>query len=323
MDPADWERQADEAAIILTNQISNLEERFKPSSPTQSYRSFWAQVRDIGQRIQTAPAIKSEDKISLQHRLNELCQRARRQHRASQVQSAAERDELRDRLQLLAEGAGDAETIDEIQAIRTDLSNLRIRLDSPATMLPKEDRSSLWQCWQTTNRQAWEKLHNLWSANEAALTQVLDEAESRLTAGDIRNAKEGIRQFHARVRDRGVSQRVIQSLRNRAAGIWESANERGREKHESYLAYLGRRLDRWKASIRRMERERENIVGEIEALERESARVATDVAAAVMRARLAERRKELKQADASLREMATRISEAEASLLGQGRDQAG
>src|SRR5690348_14428099 len=81
MSPEEWERRADKFAAAATAELTELENRFWPEPEHGSFRGFWPVVRSLNERVRIAPAIKLDDKLTLQHRINELCQRARRDQR--------------------------------------------------------------------------------------------------------------------------------------------------------------------------------------------------------------------------------------------------
>src|SRR4051795_3938968 len=128
MDPLQWERLADQAALDLGSEISQLESMFWPDVPGGSFRSFWPKIKDLNERVRAAPAIKLDDKLRLQHQLNELCQRARMDGKRLQDERDAQERELRDALALARETLEDASSVEDIQEVRADLGAIRGRV---------------------------------------------------------------------------------------------------------------------------------------------------------------------------------------------------
>src|SRR5919202_2459726 len=118
MDPAEWEQRADQIAAELGESVSHIEDEFWPEPPGGSFRQFWPRVKELNEQVRTAPAIKLDDKLQLQHRLNELCHRARLdQKRLQDERDAAER-ELRDAMDLARENLSESTTVDQVKEAR-------------------------------------------------------------------------------------------------------------------------------------------------------------------------------------------------------------
>src|SRR5947209_2586761 len=108
MDAVEWQRVAGQAAAALNAEIDALEARFWPVTPGTSFRDFWQRIDGLKERVRTAPAIMLDDKLALQHRLAELCKRARQDQKLAQQRAAADRHELLNRIGEAREEVGDA-----------------------------------------------------------------------------------------------------------------------------------------------------------------------------------------------------------------------
>jgi hypothetical protein len=308
MDPAEWEELADRIAAQLQQAISQLEERLWPLPVERFGQAFWPQVRGLNERVRTAPAIKLDDKLALHRRLNELCHRARQHQKSLQQQAARERDELHESIALVRETLEGDLSIRELHELRAELVALRDRLRSNESTLRRMDRQHAWQAWQQTNQLAWHRLNELWKESELILTALLNEAQARLAAGDTRAAKDKIKAFHVAAGIHECSHATLRALRGSANSLWEQADARAREKHQAYLEHARRRLGSWRAARQRNSRRLVDLEEEIAQLERQAGMASTDVAAAMARGQIAERRRAMAEVEAVNRALEQRIS---------------
>lgn len=312
MDPEEWEREADQVAAQLHSRIDDLEGTLSPEPAISDVQGFWPRVKQLNEALRTAPAIKLEDKLAVQRRLNELCHRARRQQRRLAETRKAQERELRDAIGAANEGLAAATTIEELHEIRADVALLRRRI----TETPKVVAQRVWPAWQAVNQRAWEKLNAEWASNEGQLRAALDEADAALERGDVRSAKEAIKRFHAEVPRRECSHGALKVLRSRATSLWERGNALGQQKHTRYLEQAARRVTYWRQQRERQQRAREAIEREILRLEAQMAAAGTDVGAALVRGQLESRRKALADLEAQERGLDERIAATTATLEG-------
>jgi hypothetical protein len=314
MDAEEWQRLADRIAAVLGAEVSALEQDFWPEPRDGSFRAFWPRVRELNERVRIAPAIKLDDKLALQHRLNELCQRARRDQKVLQQRVVSQKQELLDAVAIASASVEDAHSIDELQEVRRDLSGLRERIAALDPAFRREERQDLWNAWQIANQSAWERLNRLWGENERVLSALLDEAQESLRGGEPRAAKDRIKAFHAAVTERECAHRTLRALRARANGIWRDADELSRQKHAAYLSNVGKRVQHWRSMREKNERTRFELARQISELEARAAAATTDVGAALVRGHLAERRRTLAEIEAADRDLARQIDAAELAL---------
>lgn len=304
-----WEQQADAAASALSQEIDRVEGGWP--GPTESFRSFWSSVKDLNDRIRTAPAIKLDDKLQLQHRVNELCHRARTEQRQRLEQLRELETKLGEGLDLTQETLAEAATIAAVQEVRADLALLRSQIESSSASLRK---TGLWERWQVINHAAWTKLTELWGSNETVLAATLDEADLRVQQADARGAKDTIKRFHAASSELECSHRALKSLRSRANEIWKQADNVGREKHARYLEQAAGRVERWRQAQARRHRQRASIEHDISVLERELDRSSSGVGQALLRGQIEERRKALVTLQSEEKELERQIETVERAL---------
>lgn len=314
MDPAAWEAMADAIAADIERDIRNLEEHLWGSERPRSFGLFWTRVRELNQQVRVAPAIKLDDKLALQRRLNELCQNARREQRLQRQQASERKQLFVDATALARESLEGAETLAQIQEVRADLAAIRRRVKEEESALRREDAQQVWSAWQALNQEAWYRLNDAWAINERMLSALLDQAQERIERGDSAGAKESIKAFHAAVPEHECSHQSQRALRDRARDLWHDADELGKKKHEAYLAFAGRRLEHWKRLRDRNALSRASLSQEIEVLEEQAGSATTDVGAALVRGRLSERRKALGDMEADDRRLARQIADAQLAL---------
>jgi hypothetical protein len=217
-------------------------------------------------------------------------------------------------LRLGDEALGAADSVESVQEIRADLTLLRKRIEEEGHSVDRASRESVWTHWQETNQRAWQALNACWRRNEDHLRSILDGARGRVSAGDAPGAREQVRTFHSAVGTHECSHRALRELRAVAAAIWAEAEVLARARREAHRRWAGERVEGWKRARERVRRERAAIEGEIAVLERQAAGAPTDVGAALLRGRLAERRKALAEVDNAASKLDQQIDAAEATL---------
>ncbi len=304
-----WEQQADAAAAALAAEVDGLEAAWP--GQMESFRTFWTTVKDLNERIRTAPAIKLDDKLQLQHRVNELCHQARGEQRQRAEQLREVESKLLEGLGLAQENLAEADAIPAVQEVRADLALLRSQIESSSAQLRK---TGIWERWQEINHSAWTRLTELWSENERTLAVALDEAEAQIQHLDARQAKEAIKRFHAASSELECSHRALKSMRSRAHEIWKRADEIGREKHARYLEQAAGRVERWRQSQARRRQQRASIERDIALLERQLDRASSGVGQAMLRGQIEERRKALSALQTEERQIDRQIEDVERDL---------
>lgn len=314
MDPLEWQQLADRCASRLNEDLSVVETDVLSHPTSSSFPNFWPRVRELNERIRTAPAIKLEDKLALQRRLNELCQSVRQTQKVRQRQNAAQKQQLLESVSIARESLVDAETIEETQQVRADLAALRTQIAELDASFRRDDRQEIWNAWQAANQAAWDRVNAVWCANQAHLSAMLDNAQAKLAARDPRAAKDQIKAFHEAARSHECSHRSLRVLRGRAHDLWTVADELSRKKHEAYVSSAGKRLTYWSTVRERHARARLELARQIANLEERAESAPTSVGAALVRGQVAERRRALAAMEAAERALAKRIEAAESAL---------
>jgi hypothetical protein len=263
------------------------------------------------QQIDTDGNLGLLERAAVDQHLRELLQRARIDYDRNRDAARSALAESVDRLALSRESLVEAKTIAEVQEVRADLRMMRDSLRAANAWASRDDQTRVWEQWQQTNQTAWTKLNECWSRNEGTLAAVLDRTESDLERGRARAAKAQIKQFHELAKSAEGSHAAMKRLRTRARELWDRATVASKEQHEAYIIIARKRLDYLRILADRAAQNRERMESEVAALEVESKQAQTDVAAALLRGRLEERRKQLRRVDAESAGLARRIEETE------------
>src|SRR5579859_7155055 len=117
----EWQVRADQVAASLSNDLDRLEQTLNDASENTGLRNFWSRFRELKDAVRTAPAIKLDDKLSLERRLRDIGSRAYKVQEVAMVQSNGKKDEILPRIAGLKD-AGQA--TDSPQALREIRRNL-------------------------------------------------------------------------------------------------------------------------------------------------------------------------------------------------------
>ncbi|HEX8917745.1 MAG TPA: hypothetical protein VF898_04540 [Chloroflexota bacterium] len=314
MEAEEWQSKARETAERLGRLVEDLEARYWPVPVDISFRAFWHDFAALQESIATSTPITSEGKQELQKSAADLSRRLRNEQRARKAEAKHVHAELLERIQLVNEEIAHASSVLDVQQARADLGAIRGRL-SDASGLNREQRSELWNVWQTCNQESWNILNDLWLRNEEALGAFLDEAQKSLEGDNVRGAREHIRAFHAAAISCECSHAAMRRLRSRATALWRDADSAARRKHETYVSQASARLGRWKALLARQDRARSELEDELRTLERRADEARTDVAAALFRGQLAERQRFHSHLQQECVELRKKIESVELSLV--------
>ena len=245
MDPKEWQRLADEVAAEVGAALDQLEADFWPEPKDPSFRAFWPVIRAQSERVRTAPAIDIEVKLSLSARIRQLTKRARQDQEEFFKEHRQQKQDLLERVASLRERALESNDAEPVRQLRQELMNMRDEVSS-VELPTRGDRQEVWDTWQAASQDVWRHLNQLWGANEASLTAILDKAQERLNSGNIRETRDLVRQFNAASHEIEASHKSLRSLRARANSLWREADDVARAKHEAYMAEAPEKVERWR-----------------------------------------------------------------------------
>ena len=311
MEPKEWQRLADEVASEVGGALDAIEAEFWPEASDPSFRSFWPRIRELSERLRTAPAIDIQVKLSLLGRIRQMTKRARQDQEVFFTEQRHRKQELLDQFEEIVSKALGSNSPEEVRAARQELAGLREALNN-TPMPTRGDRQEVWDKWHTASQKVWEHLNSLWSANESELSSLLGEAHSRLDRGNLREAREFIRRFNTASHEQEVSHKSGRVLRARANELWREADEVGRAKHEAFMAGAPEKVERMKQVKGRNAQAIAKIRAEISELEQNES--AGGVAAAFARAMMSDKLRELERLESTNDSLESRIESTEAAL---------
>lgn len=307
-------READGVVAALEDEIDLLERILDDASGSDTYRRFWNGVRAMNQRLATMGPAAAEQALPLRRRLTALCRRARTAEAEHRTAAERIRSELLAALDLAGDLLTEKSTASDVEQVRADLAIVRERLDVTGTILGRTGRHAIWQRWQSLNQAAWRALTEQWQAGATSLESLLDEAESAIATGHLREARERLQTFRTAVASTAVSGQSRRELERRAGALWKRCATLAREQHQRYLEHTERRVKVWRASLGRQERARAHLAREVERVQRQAAAAPTDVGAALLRGQATQQQRSVVRLDGSIRELEQRIRQAEETL---------
>jgi len=315
MDAKEWQRLADEVAAEVTAELDRIDADFWPEPSDPSFRAFWPRVKALSERIQTAPAIDIEVKLTLQSRLRRITRRARQDQEVFFEEHRRLKQELLDRIRQTLDRAAETSDPVELREVRAEIGSVREDIER-VTLPTRGDRQEVWQAWQSASQQIWAKLNEIWSRNESELQSLLDQARTRLNSGNVKETRELIRRFNDRSREIETSHKSLRTLRANANSMWRQADEVAKAKHEAFMATADERVGRWKEVQGKNARAIARLRAEIDDLERSAGQ--TDVAAAFARAMIEDKARELERLQSSNESLEDRIEHTETALTTAG-----
>jgi hypothetical protein len=309
-----WQIQADEVAAGLNADVDGLERDFFGESVDATFRAFWPRFRELKERVRIAPAIKLDDKLALERRLRGLGSRAYKAQEATYAQSGERKSAL---LESIRELKARAESMDQPRALRElrrEFDSVRALFDNSQGLVPS-DRQAVWDAWREGNQFIWQRLTDLWNANEVVLRDILATARQQAEAGNANAARQSIGQFYDTLRTHEAKQTSINGLKAEAEGIRRSAEEHEVRKVAERVAAPPRAsmapLDVWRGEV---DRNRETIArlrSEVEELDRQFQNCSSILEQAMIRGTLVEKRQKLSEVERSKRVLEQRIDQSE------------
>jgi hypothetical protein len=300
----------DDAALA----VSTLEGELIAAETKPQFDALFRRAQDLTKQIEGDERLGPLEQAAVDQHLRELLIRARIAYDRNRDAARSVLAESTERLELSEESLSDAETIAQVQEVRSDLRLTRETLRAVNAWAPRDAQARVWEQWQRANQTAWTKLNECWSRNEGELHAILDQAEADMDRGNPRSAKARIKQFHERARNAEGSHASMKKLRSRARQLWERATAASKEQHEAYVVIARKRLDYLRTLADRAAQNRRKVESEVSVLEAKLQQAQTDVAAALLRGQLEERRKQLRRLDAESAGLVRRIGETEEAV---------
>jgi len=220
----EWQIRADQIAAELGAEIDKFEQDYPSGDDADiNLRAFWPRFRDLKERVRVAPAIRLEDKLSLERRLRPLGNRAYKAQQAAAARSSERREELLGQIAALRATA-ESETFPRtLRMMRRDFDRIRESFDSGPALV-SADRQAVWEAWREANQFSWQRLQEMWSSNEAVLQGILSEARQQLEKGNSGAARQAVGRFFESLKSHEAKQESINAMKVQADEIRREAD---------------------------------------------------------------------------------------------------
>lgn len=313
-----WQVRADEVALSLSQEVDDLEREFLSDHTDPTFRAFWPRFRDLKERVRTAPAIKLEAKLDLERRLRGIGSRAYKAQEGAYSQSGGRKDELLGAITALRGPVEQADNPRDLRGLRKQLETVREQFDAGPALVPS-DRQAVWEAWRDTNQLAWQRLNELWEANEEVLRSILRQARESLDAGNAGGVRTAVSQFFEALRTHEAKQAVLNALKSEAEGVRREADQKEQrrvvERATSQQAQVVPPQQSWRTEIARNREAIARLTQDVEQLEVEIQQSDSILEQAMVRGNLVGKRRKLAEIERANRALEQRVEQSEASPL--------
>lgn len=314
----EWQIRADQVAAGLRQEVGALQESYFAAGADPSFRTFWPKFRDLKERVRVAPAIKLEDKLELERRLRDLGSRAYKAQEAAYAGSGDRKKGLLESIQALRDVAEKEDAPRALRMLRRDLDAVRDQFDTGPSLVPA-DRQAVWDAWREASQFVWERLTQLWAANEEYLREMLSGARQHLEAGRGNAARQAVGRFFEALRSHEARQNAINEMKAEAEAIRRDGDHveerRVVERLASHQSQSVSALDTWRTELERNRGLQSRLGEEVALLEREFKQSESILEQAMIRGTLVEKRGRLAEVERSSRTLEQRIDQAEQAPL--------
>jgi hypothetical protein len=313
----EWQIRADQIAVDLGAEIDKLEQDFFSSDAGEiNLRAFWPRFRDLKERVRTAPAIRLEDKLSLERRLRPLGAKAYKEQQAAVAQSSARKAELLTAIASLRSNAEAETSPRNLRNMRREFDAIRESFDAGPALVAG-DRQAVWEAWRESNQFAWLRLQELWAVNETVLRDIVDEARRHVETGNGAAARQSANKFYETLKSHETKQDAIsamkaefESIRREAEGVEErkAAASVPTPKMSSVSA-----SDAWRNDLTRNRDSVRRLQEEVTVIEKQVAESTSILEQAMIRGTLVDKKRKLSELERTNRTLEQKLSQAEQS----------
>jgi hypothetical protein len=315
----EWQIRADQIAVDLGAEIDKLEKDFFSSDEAEiNLRSFWPRFRDLKERVRTAPAIRLEDKLALERRLRPFGNKAYKAQQAAAAQSTERKQELLQQIAALRAGAEEEDQPRVLRGMRREFARIRESFDrGPA--LGSSDRQAVWEAWREANQFAWQRLQELWTANESILREIISDARSQLEKGNGAAARQAGSRFFETLKTHEAKQESINAMKAEIDDIRREADSleerRSIERAPSVKAPALPATEAWKGDLSRNRESVSRLQDDVAAVERELEASETLLESAMIRGTLVDKRRKLAELQRTNKTLEQKLAQAEEGPL--------
>lgn len=221
----EWQIRADQIAAELNADVDSLAADCLPADAHEfNARRFWPRFRSLKDRVRTAPAIRLEAKLELERRLRGIGAKAYKAQEVVSAGSRDRRDEIMREIAALRAGADNERDPRALRLMRRDFDRLREQFDNGPALTPP-DRQSVWDAWREANQYAWQKLVDMWAANETELRSILADARQAAEKGNANVLRQSVGRFFESLRRHEAKQDAVVEMKAEADALRRQADE--------------------------------------------------------------------------------------------------
>lgn len=311
----EWQIRADHIAAELATEVDEMERVFLSDSTEFNYRGFWPRLRDLKERVRTAPAIRLEPKLDLERRLRVIGSRGYKAQEAAYARSSERKVELLARIAALRSTAEGEHSPRDLRLLRRDFDRMRDEFDSGAALVPP-DRQSVWDAWREANQFAWQRLVGMWSENETQLREILDAARQQFERGNATAVRQGVAKFFDALKTREAKQDAVAAMKAEAGELRREADAiEERQAAKRSVPVQTPAPDTWRSELGRNRDLASRLSEELAALEEQVRESQSILEQAMLRGALVDKRRKLAELDRACRSLEQRIEQSEENPL--------
>jgi hypothetical protein len=313
----EWQIQAEQIAARLNEEVSVLSQSLNEATDPV-LRGFWPKLKDLKERVRTAPAIQLEDKLELERRLRNMGSRAYKTREAAQAQSNVRRDELLAEIQEIQASIEATDLPRDLRERRRGIESIRGQFDQGVLLVPA-DRQLVWTRWRETNEALWKKLTGAWEENEVALRALLDEARASADAGNAEGARRAAGSFYEELRNRECRGNAAASLKSDLDAVVRALEQTERQKAADrqviQRAQVVPPVEDWRTEVGRNRESIDRLAEEVDHIERQVQESGSVLEQAMLRGTAVGKRRKLTDLERANKALVQRIDATEESPL--------
>jgi hypothetical protein len=315
----EWQIRADQIAAELGADVDKLEQEFFPEDDAEiNLRAFWPRFRDLKERVRVAPAIRLEDKLSLERRLRGLGNRAYKVQQVVAGRSTERKDELLAQIAELRASAEQENSPRELRAKRRSFDNVRQSFDTGPALIAA-DRQTVWEAWREANQFVWQRLQDLWAANETVLRQIIADGRQQLEKGNAAAARQTAARFFDTLKSHEAKQEAVNAMKAEIDEIRREADaleeRRAAERAPTPKIPAVPTTEIWKDDLARNRESVSRLQDEISAVERQIEASESLLETAMVRGTLVDKKRKLAELQSANRTLEQKLAQAEESPL--------
>ncbi len=311
-----WQIRADQIATSLGEEVDALNTDFFGEAGDTSMRGFWPRLRDLKERVRTAPAIRLEAKLDLERRLRSLGSRAYKAQEVVYAHSSQRKTQLLASIEQVRISSESVSAPRDLRGIRRSLDDIRQQFDSGAQLVPP-DRQAVWDAWRGANQFVWQRLTDGWAENEAQLRELIAVARNYIENGEVAAAKQAVPRFFDALKTRECKQETMTALKSEAESIRRAADQlESRKVAERVISQQPRvvpAVDSWRAELERNRESMARLQEEITVLDMQFQSSASILEQAMVRGSLVDKKRKLAEYERSAKALLRRIEQSEES----------